>query len=110
MLPATILLLVSSVGGAIDLLYIHLWKYRLHERNDTLHEHKLHTIQTGMATITVFLLFCANVGGLLLWFTLFIISLGLIVDIVDIICEKTSRAAMGGLSSFEYAMHVVMSG
>ena len=109
-LPATILLALCSVGGAIDFIYLHLWKYKLYSHEETLFEHKLHTAQTAMASATVFFLFCGNFGGILLWCGVGVALIGLVLEVTDLICERKSRTAIGGLSALEYILHFVMSG
>jgi hypothetical protein len=108
-LPATVLLILSTAGGGMDLIYFHLYKYKLYRRKDMLYEHKLHTAQIALGSMTVFFLFCNNFGGVLLWCGICVIFIGLVVEVMDIISEKKSRASVGGLSSFEYAIHVMVS-
>ena len=43
-IPATILLLIFSLIGSIDLFYLHLWKYKLFASGESLYEHRIHTL------------------------------------------------------------------
>ena len=108
-IPATILLLIFSLIGSIDLFYLHLWKYKLFASGDSLYEHRIHTLQAGTFAGVIFFLICGDFKGLLLVVGLLFVAADVAVEIVDILCEKESRATRGGLSTFEYLLHVVMS-
>lgn len=90
----------------IDGLYLHLWKYRLHTRKDSLYEHKLHTLRAILFPIVLYLLFAKNFGGIFLWIGILFGVTDLIIGAKDVFAEKDSRKELGGLSSFEYFLHV----
>lgn len=95
-------LLVATADG----IYFHLWKYRLYARRESLYEHQLHTVRAFLFIPIVFFLYFANFGGIALWAGVFFVALDLIVEMLDVFCENDSRAALGGLTSLEYAAHV----
>ena len=103
---ATVSLIVFGAVAAFDGLYLHLWKYRLYARPDSIYEHQLHTVQAFLFAPVVFLLFYANFGGLALWAAVAFIVVELVVEMMDVLSENDSRASIGGLSSEEYAAHV----
>ena len=104
---ATIFLMLFAAVGAYDGLYLHLWKYRLYAREESLYEHKLHTIVAFFFVPVVFLLFYGNFGGLALWAAVLFIGIELVVEMMDVLEENGSRAGLGGLSREEYAAHVL---
>jgi hypothetical protein len=107
MTAATVFLILFGIVAAFDGLYLHLWKYRLYARAESLSEHKLHTLQGILFAPVVFFLFYKDFGGWALWAGVLFIALEQIVEIMDVLSEKDSRAGLGGLSSTEYAAHAV---
>lgn len=104
---ATVFLILFGIIAAVDGLYFHLWKYRLYAQPDSIYEHKLHTAQGILFIPIVFFLFYANFGGIALWVGMFFIVVETAIEIMDVLTEKDSRAALGGLSSMEYAAHAL---
>lgn len=106
-IAATVFLILFAIVASIDGLYFHLYKYRLYLREESLREHKLHTIRAFLFVPIVFLLFARNFAGALIWVALIVILADLVVEMLDVVSEKDSRAGMGGLSTAEYATHIV---
>jgi hypothetical protein len=104
---ATVFLMLFGIIAAVDGLYFHLWKYRLYAQPDSIYEHKLHTAQGILFIPILFFLFYANFGGLALWAGMLFLLVETAVEIMDVLSENDSRAALGGLSSIEYAMHAL---
>lgn len=104
---AAIFLMIFGAVAAIDGLYLHLWKYKLYARPESLYEHKMHTAQAFLFIPVVFLLFYKNVGGWLLWVAVAFVLIEFVVEMMDVLEENQSRASLGGLTSTEYAIHVV---
>jgi hypothetical protein len=107
MSAATVFLILFGVVAAFDGLYLHLWKYRLYARPESRREHKLHTMQAFLFVPVVFFLFYRDFGGWMLWAGVLFIALEQVVEIMDVLDENDSRASLGGLSSTEYATHVI---
>ena len=107
MTAATVFLMIFGMVAAVDGLYLHLWKYRLYARPDSLREHKLHTAQGALFAPVIFLLFYQDFGGAALWAGVLLLAFEQVVEILDVLDERDSRASLGGLSSTEYALHAV---
>ncbi len=107
MTAATVFLMIFGMVAAVDGLYLHLWKYRLYARPESLREHKLHTAQGALFAPVVFFLFYQDFGGLALWTAVLFLAIEQVVEILDVLDERDSRASLGGLSSTEYALHAV---
>ena len=107
MTAATIFLILFGAVAAFDGLYLHLWKYRLYAREESLSEHKLHTLQGILFLPVLFFLFYKDFGGWALWAGVLFLAIEQVVEILDVLSENKSRAGLGGLSSTEYAAHVV---
>jgi len=107
---AIVLLLAFTTVAAIDGFYFHLWKYRLWERPETQREHALHTLNACLFPFTIVPLSLADCGGAWLWAGVALNAALVVVESVDVLEERGSRALLGGLSSVEYWMHFLMSG
>lgn len=106
LIVACALIIAYMVMATIDGLYLHLWKYRLHTRRQSIYEHKLHTLRAILFPLILYLLFAKNFGGILLWIGVLLAVIDLVIGMQDIFAEKNSRQELGGLSSFEYFIHV----
>lgn len=106
---STSLLVVFALFAAVDGLYLHLWRYRLHERQESQREHWLHTVRGLLFPGILATLFLAPPRGGVLWLGLALVALDQAVELWDMLSERDSRASLGGLSSFEYALHVLLT-
>jgi len=97
------------VLGAVDLFYFHLWKYKLHTRPESRYEHKLHMAFAFLMVPVAMLLYYQNLGGIALWAAVFFVVAALSTELLDVFSENDSRASLGGLSTGEYALHVVLT-
>jgi hypothetical protein len=62
-----------------------------------------------LAAPGLYAVFAVVSGGRLLWFGIAVTGLGQVVEWLDMISEKQSRAPLGGLSSAEYILHLTIS-
>lgn len=97
------------VLGAVDLFYFHMWKYKLHTRRESRYEHKLHMAFAFLMVPVALLLYYQNLGGIGLWAALYFVVIALFTEVLDVFSENDSRASVGGLSTGEYAIHVVVT-
>ena len=107
MTAAAVLMVIYVTIALLDGLYLHFWKYKLYSRLESIYEHKLHTLRSVFFPFILYLLFAKNFGGVLLWIGISLSSIDLIVGALDIFAEKDSRRSLGGLSTFEYFLHVM---
>ncbi len=105
---STVLLLLFAGLSLVDGLYIHLWRLRLHARPDSYREHLWHTARAVLFAPGVLLVFAAPTAGAALWFGVLLFAVDEVVEMLDVLAERASRASLGGLSSAEYAVHVVL--
>jgi hypothetical protein len=94
--------------GAVDGIYLHLWRYRLHARSASRYEHRIHTFAAVLFAATLPAVFLWETGGVLLWTGISLIAADLAVSIVDMTSERDSRAEFGGLSTGEYVLHMLI--
>lgn len=95
--------------GAVDLFYFHIWKYKLHTRPESRLEHKLHMAFAFLMVPVAGLLYFKNLGGYGLWAGVFFVAAALATELFDVLSENDSRASIGGLSTAEYALHVILT-
>lgn len=100
---------IFMVLGAVDLFYFHIWKYKLHARPESRYEHKLHMAFAFLMVPLAVLLYYQNFGGIALWAGAFFVAAALGTELMDVFSENDSRASIGGLSTQEYALHVVLT-
>lgn len=109
-IAAAICLGLAVLLGSVDGLYFHLWKYRLFKRKESRFEHLLHAIRAFLFIPIVWLLFGKNYGGFWLWVGVTFAAIDAVVELIDVLVERRSRASLGGLSTGEYAIHVNSTG
>lgn len=100
-----IFLCAFSIFSFIDGVYIHLYKYRLHENKNSKREHFLHTIRAVFFFLILLFIYYYEASGFWLYLGCGIVIIDYGVESIDMFEEKTSRNSLGGLSSFEYWLH-----
>jgi hypothetical protein len=105
---AALLLAAFLPLAAYDGIYLHLWRYRLFARAESRREHFVHTADAVLFAPTVFLLYVCRSGGALLWIAVGLVAIAQLVALADLVSERDSRASLGGLSTTEYVLHVVI--
>ncbi|EDP70499.1 hypothetical protein FBALC1_07068 [Flavobacteriales bacterium ALC-1] len=94
-------MILATYDGA----YLHLWKYELFNRDESLFEHKTHTARAILFPLIVYLLFIdTSIIGF--WIGLTLVAVDLIVLGIDAYSEKESRNFMNGLPQWEYIVHL----
>lgn len=106
-LPAILLTWVVGALGAIDGVYFHLWRFRLHARRESAREHLTHSLRAALAGPIIWLLFASMGAGVWLWLAAALIAVDFGVLLWDLVEEKGSRASLGGIPPIEYGLHVV---
>ena len=107
---ATFCLLAFMLLATYDGFYLHLWKYELFNREESVFEHKTHTIRALLFPLIVWFLFVDNSGLYGFLFGIGLVLIDLIVLTIDAYSEKDSRAFMGGLPKGEYIIHLFSNG
>lgn len=103
---ATVFLIFFTFLGAFDGLYFHIYKFKLHRLPEAKLEHFVHAVRGILFVPIAVLLFAVNSGGWLLWTGLFLLFLDMVLEVVDILVEKSAREPIGGICPVESALHV----
>ena len=105
-LPLALLVIVAPIG-AVDMLYFHLWKYRLFSSPSSRGETVTHILRSVTVAVLAWLLGHYNAHGLWFWVVGSLFVIDFVNSIVDVAIEPRSRAAFGGVPSAEAAIHNV---
>jgi len=106
---STLFLILFMLLATYDGLYLHLWKYELFKKEESIFEHKTHTIRAIIFPIIVWLLFI-NTDNFSFYIGVLFIIIDLAVLAIDAYSEKDSRQFMGGLPKWEYIIHLFSNG
>lgn len=106
----TILLLLYSALALFDGVYLHLYKYRLHENKESKFEHLIHTIRAFLFSGILYTLFISIENNKLFFIGVLFIFLDIFIMTIDAYVEKDSRKFMGGLPRWEYIIHLLVNG
>lgn len=108
-LAAALVLAAFTALAAIDGIYLHLVRYRLHARPETRREHALHTARAMLFGPIALVLFALPSAGALLWLGVGLAAADTVVELWDVFVEPDSRRELGGLSRGEYVLHVALT-
>lgn len=103
---ATASLILFMLLATYDGFYLHIWKYRLFDRVESLFEHKTHTVRAVLFPLIIWLLFIEETNFLAFIIGSSLVVLDLVVLGIDAYNEKESRNFMGGLPTWEYIVHL----
>lgn len=107
---STILLILYSAFALFDGVYLHLYKFRLHENKESQFEHLTHTIRAFLFSGILYTLFISIENNNLFFIGILFIFLDIFIMIIDAYTEKDSREFMGGLPRWEYIIHLLVNG
>ncbi|WP_141116755.1 hypothetical protein [Elizabethkingia anophelis] len=96
--------------AVFDGVFLHLYKYRLYQHEESRFEHLTHTIRAVLFTCILISLFINIGNNNLFLFGCILIAVDIITLLVDAYVEKDSRAFMGGLPRWEYIVHLLVNG
>ncbi|WCL48605.1 hypothetical protein [Leptospira sp. GIMC2001] len=97
-----------SMLAFVDGVYFHLWKYRLYAFEQSLYEHKLHTVRALLFPIMIFGLYLYDIRGIAFIIIFGLVIADLIVQFIDIWEERNARKNLGGLEPMEYLVHCIL--
>lgn len=107
MSTALMVLLVVAPIGAVDVIYYHLVRFRLFEREASVAEEVTHLVRAACFLATVGLLAMGTPGPMVARVLVGLLVLDLVDSAADVLLEPRSRAALGGLPGGEYFLHFV---
>ena len=105
-LPLWILSIAAPLG-AFDVLYFHMYRFRLHDRPASWAETATHVLRGLLIGGFAFLLANYQPQGAWFWLGAALIVGDTLNNIADVVLEPKAREALGGLPPAEYLIHVV---
>ena len=94
--------------GAIDFVYNHIYRYRLHAHVSSFREHCIHTLLALVLSVTIMMLVFVEMGTLGFAIFLCVQALAVIFTLWDVSLEPASRAPLGGFPPHEYLLHTTI--
>jgi hypothetical protein len=105
-LPLLLLVLVAPIG-AIDMLYFHLWKYRLYASPRSRGETVTHILRSITVAALAWVLAHYRPMGTWFWAIGALFVIDFVNSVIDVAIEPRSRAALGGVPAAESVIHTV---
>lgn len=106
----TVLIILFSILAVYDGLYLHIFKYRLHNHTESRTEHFTHTLRAIFFPAILYFLFLQQDCQISFIIGIVAVILDLLVLGIDAYIEKDSRKFMGGLPRWEYILHLFVNG
>ncbi len=107
---ALLILTVAAPLGAFDVIYYHLWKFRLYARPESRPETVTHLLRGLLIGCGAILLAYGEPHGVWFWIVSAVFVIDFLNDIADVILEPKSRKSLGGLPPLEYLTHIMGAG
>ncbi|MFN7148243.1 MAG: hypothetical protein ACK4V6_02060 [Microthrixaceae bacterium] len=100
-------LLAASMIGAFDVLWWHLYKFRLYDQPGSVLEEVTHLVRYLLFLGIAVTLVTADDPRGVQWFVVALFAADIAVTTVDVLAEPASRAPLGGLPRLEYLVHIL---
>ena len=105
-LPLLLLVIAASIGG-LDILYYHMYKFRLYDQPASRGEVVTHILRGIFIGLGSFMLVSYDIRGAWIYLVAGLFILDFINEIADVYLEPKSRAPLGGLPPNEYIIHII---
>lgn len=99
-----LLLLAAGPVGALDVIYFHLWKFRLYARPQSAREQTVHLVRGLFVPSIVAVLLMGRPEGACFWLVAALFAADTINSLIDVLLEPASRAPVG-IPPAELALH-----
>ncbi len=101
------LLCFYALLGSADVIYFHIYKFKIYKRTTSRLEHLTHLVRTFLFfCIILWILFAQPKGAYAIMLPALLI-LDFINSLIDVYLEPQSRSSLGGLPPFEYLVHML---
>lgn len=101
------LFIVSGTIGAADILYYHLYKFRLAQRRGSRAETLTHLVRSLTFGVGLWTVIAYEPRGAWYWAVAGLFAFDFCDEVVDVLIEPTSRKELGGLPGAEYLVHMI---
>ena len=93
--------------GAVDIVYFHIYRFRLFRISASRAEHLTHLVRTGLFLCVLLWVVCIEAHGVYSLLLPSLLLLDFLNSMADVLLEPRSRRPLGGLPSAEYAIHML---
>lgn len=104
-----ILMVIATPLGALDVLYYHMWKFKLYKQPTAFWETITHLFRGFLFVGGAFFIINYELHGSWFWFLGAFFILDFVNEVADVLTETSSRAPLGGIPPLEYLVHIVGS-
>lgn len=104
--PLAIMSVVAPLA-AIDVLYFHLYRFRLYSHRASQLETVTHLMRGLLFGVAAFVLTHGEPHGAWFWVITGLVVVDFGNNLADVILEPRSRAPLGGLPPLEYVIHII---
>ena len=87
-----IILLTAGPIGAVDVIYFHLWKFRLFERPESVKEEITHLLRGYLVPVATAILLLGRPEGAGFWLVFGVFAFDALNSLLDVVLEPASRA------------------
>jgi hypothetical protein len=108
MTVASWLLLALGFLGGVDILLFHTLAHRIRSHRPARAELVTHALRGPTYALLFIVVPNVEVHGAWFWALMALVAFDLAISVGDFCLERESRAALGGLPTGEYLLHVVM--
>jgi hypothetical protein len=100
------ILVIAAPIGAIDVVYFHMWKFRLFARPQSRREEITHLVREAIVPVIFAVLLSGRPAGTLYWIVAALFLLDALNSLADVMIEPASRAPIG-VPPNELAIHFI---
>lgn len=104
--PLLVMTIVSSIG-AFDVLYYHVYRFRLYAQPSAQWETATHLARGLLFAAGAYLMTRYEPRGAWFWVVTGVIALDFVNNVADVLLEPRARAPLGGLPPLEYLIHII---
>jgi hypothetical protein len=104
-----LLLSIAAPLGAIDILWFHLYRFRLYDHPSARCETVTHILRGLLFAVGAFVLARYRPEGAWFWIIAALFAADFVNNVCDVLVEQKSRTPFGGLPRLEYVIHIVGS-
>lgn len=108
MMLTLLLMALMATIGSFDGLYYHIYRFRLFDQPASRAETVTHLLRGLSFAAAVLVISAGRPEGAWYWAIAALFGADLLIDVVDVLIEPSSRKPLGGLPGPEYLIHMVV--
>ena len=101
------LLCLYALLGSVDVVYFHIYKFKLYEKPSSRSEHLTHLSRALIFLCVVLWVLLVRTKGIYSLILPALLIFDLVNSLIDVYLEPKSRISLGGLPPLEYLVHML---